>query len=64
MDGKGFQVLVDLDGRPGADRSLPGRPSPKSSAGSSPPDLDPAEIHLNGRPYRLTRPDVNPPPVS
>jgi len=59
MDGKGYQVLVDLDGGPGADdrarEALAEIESWVESAG-----VNPAEISLNDRPYRHARPDVTP----
>jgi anti-sigma B factor antagonist len=59
--GERFQVRVDLDGRPGADRLLlDSLDRVESWLDSSGQTL--AEIHLNGRSYRLERRDGTPLP--
>lgn len=59
--GERFQVRVDLDGRPGADRLLlDGLDRVERWLDSSGQTL--AEIHLNGRSYRLERSDGIPLP--
>lgn len=55
-----FQVRVDLEGRTGSDRALlDGLDCIERWLESS--DLDLAEVHLNGRSYRLGRRDGKPP---
>ena len=59
MDGKGYQVLVELDGGPGADdRARAALAEIESWAESA--GVNTAEINLNDRPVRPTRPDESP----
>ena len=55
-----FQVRVDLEGRSGADRALLDSLD-RVERWLESSDLDLAEVHLNGRSYRLERRDGKPP---
>jgi anti-sigma B factor antagonist len=55
-----FQVRVDLEGRSGADRALLDSLD-RIERWLEASDLDLADVHLNGRSYRLERGDAKPP---